>query len=298
MKVTFQKMILMITIVIVSTFPLFGQMGMPGGYGYHQHRVDRNLVFPHLALGEGYTLTVVLMNPGVTDALSGRLSFYKQDGTALPVSIEGQMVTYRDITLPPSGTVYLSAGPAGPGLVSGWAIFELVDDGSGNWGGHHGSGGAMDHSNYDHVFGTLIYEFAPGDATQTQVGLLGSRYEMGYFMGFSLPVSVGTTVNTGIALVNTGTLTQNVALRLISSAGALTSETTLVLPPGGQNAFYVSDAFPGVDFTQFRGSVEVRNQYEGIVALGLLQIDGILTSIPVVHIPDSMPGWGSGGPHM
>ena len=167
----------------------------------------------------------------------------------------------------------------------GWAFFQVTSTGG-------GMGGMMDDP-HNHVFGTLIYTHSSGGTMDTQVGVLGSRYEMGYYMGMAVPVLAGGSLNTGVAVVNTWSAAGTVTLRLKDAAGNLVQETSRTLNPGTQMAQFVTEMFPGVDFTNFSGMLEIRTSSEGIVPAGLLTAGPVLTTIPMMHIPDSMPTSGS-----
>ena len=183
----------------------FSQMG--GGMGYMGHEMNENLVFPHLAAGSGYTASIFLMNPGQSTApVDGTLYFFDQAGSPLVMDDGNQTADHFAIQLAPGTTWYRDFTSGNPGLTVGWAFFDVTSSGG-------GMGGMMDNP-HNHVFGTVIYTHSSGGTLDTQVGVLGSRYEMGYYMGMAVPVLAGGSLNTGVAVVNTWSAAGTVTLRL------------------------------------------------------------------------------------
>ena len=91
----------------------FGQMG--GGMGYMGHEMNENVVFPHLAVGSGYTATIFLMNPGQsTEPVDGTLYFFDQSGSPLVMNDGGQTADHFPIQLAPGTTWYRDTPPAAP----------------------------------------------------------------------------------------------------------------------------------------------------------------------------------------
>lgn len=259
----------------------FGQMG--GGMGYMGYGMDENVVFPHLAVGSGYTTAIFLMNPGQsTQPVDGTLYFFDQTGGPLTLNDGTQTADHFAVQLAPGTSWYKEYTSTTPGLTAGWAFFDVTSTSGG------GMGGMMDDP-HNHVFGTVIFTHTTGGAMDAQVGVMGSRYEMGYYMGMAVPVLAGGNLNTGVAVVNTWSAAGTVNLVLRDSAGNLVQETSRTLNAGAQMAQFVTEIFPGVDFTNFHGTLEVRTSSEGMVTAGLMTAGPVLTSIPCAHIPDAMP---------
>lgn len=162
-----------------------------------------------------------------------------------------------------------------------------------------GMGSGMNMDPHAHVFGSVIFSHQTGNAVDTQVGVTATRYEMGNFMGISIPVMAGVDTGTGVAVVNAGSGEAAITFVLVDPDGNQVAETARTLASGNQMAYMVTDLFPDVSSTSVNGSVEIRTSQEGIVSIGLLVTGNVLTSIPVVHIPDSMPdsGMNGGGMH-
>ena len=92
---------------------------------------SNTVYFPQIALGGGYSTTVVIMNTGTT-SVSGRLNFYTQGGTSrsdLSALINVAVGGSARFTLPDNGalTVLWAEFLAGSGTVQGVATFDLRD---------------------------------------------------------------------------------------------------------------------------------------------------------------------------
>jgi hypothetical protein len=88
---------------------------------------------------------------------------------------------------------------------------------------------------------------------------------------------------TGVAIVNTNPTGQIVALRLRDVNGTPIASTQLHLGPGCQVAGFVNQLFSAGVPPIFRGFLEMNSGADGIVAMGLLVRQGLLTSIPTSH---------------
>ena len=247
--------------------------------GYMGHTIDQNLIFPHFAVGGGYTTQVVLMNPGTATAVDGTLYFYHQDGSALTVQVNGNPVSQLAVSLPAGSVRYIDLTPSSPDLVVGWGLFD-VD-----------AGGSPDPRT--HVHGSVIFTFSSGGTTAGKVGVVTARYQTGMAHDWAVPVVAGGTVNTGVAVVNAGAGEAVIAFRLKDTNGNVIRNDATINPPlpafvpGTQTARFVTDLFPDVDFSNFEGYLEVVTQQEGLVVAGLLTDGALLTSIPVVMVPGS-----------
>lgn len=296
----------LLTLMLATALMAFGalaQMGS-GWMGYEDHQIENNLVFPHIALGQGYTTSVILMNPGLSGDLVGTLYFYNQDGTPMSVVYQNQTMTSVPVNLSEGVTQYFDLTAPDANLAVGWGMLQVDESNSGTSSGMGGMGGMgsgpMGHPMYDHVFGSVIYARTADNALDTQVGVFASRYQMGYYMGLSVPVIVSDSTNTGVAVVNTGSEDLTITLNLIDGDGNRQATQSVTLPAGNQAAYYVNQLFPDFNFANFRGSMELRTDQDGMVALALLQSGNVLTSLPMAHIPDAMPDgyWDGSGPHM
>ena len=88
---------------------------------------------------------------------------------------------------------------------------------------------------------------------------------------------------TGVAIVNTSAATVNVQLRLKDVNGNVLSTVPLSLAAGNQIAKFSTELFGNALPSGTLGFMEISTNDEGVVALGLLESHGIMTSIPVMH---------------
>lgn len=279
--------------------------GGPGSdddfFGYMGHEIEHNLVVPQVAVGPQVKTTLILLNfaspqqmswasPGNLQ-VSGTVFFFKGDGTPLSVSVNsGQLVSQYDFSLNPPGLLKLELS-ASQGLTTGWALVKVDDDSA------DGSSWGMMDGQAPHrgqrLMATVLYTLMAGEQIQSQVGVIPSVYERGHFLNSIIPVQFrrdektgSVEVNTGVAMVNTGAEAASINLRLLDGTGQVAAERSLdplELASGHQRALYVDQLFPGVLEGTFTGFMEVSTGSEGVVALGLLQSQGVLTSIPVHH---------------
>ena len=94
-------------------------------------------------------------------------------------------------------------------------------------------------------------------------------------------------VNTGVAVRNRGTATLTLRCRLMQ-AGAVLEEADIRLDLNGQDARFIDAIFPGVDTSDFTGSVRCTAPEPGrfsAVAFELDAVNRIFTTLPVVPVP-------------
>ena len=284
--------------VIAATFLMasgaFAQMGgMPGSGvqdfpGFRGHQMNMNLIIPQVAVGQNYQTTLSLLNLGDSSQMpwvtpqnlktAGRISLFKQDGSPLVVSVGGSgPASQLTFSLDPSETANYALSYSGPDT-SGWALIE-VDDLPNN-----ASWGMMDGQQMmrgERLMASVFYTYQNG-ATVSRVGVVPSMYQMGTFYRSAMPVQEQEGLYTGFALVNVGTEAVAVQLRLMDADGQLYASQDLSLPAGHQIAQFVRERFPGLP-PGFLGFLEVITNSDGIVTMGLLEGQGVLTSIPTMH---------------
>ena len=143
------------TLVVILALVLFASTGLATS-GYDDFEIDGSLVFPHIALGGGYQMTIILMNLGTAGDAPGTLHFLKQDGTPMQVIHEMNYVSEISVTLDPGEIRYVLIGSLSPEIMAGWAIFEMS-------------------GSHPLVYGSVIFAFIAEGNTVTQVGVTGSR---------------------------------------------------------------------------------------------------------------------------
>lgn len=264
--------------------------------GHDGRELNHNLILPQLAVGQSYTTTIVLLNLGDPDRMGwisrdrlqarGKIIFYRQDGTRFPVSVNRSAPASEfSFSLDASKSTAFEVSASGQDT-SGWALIEVEDDDDSGW-------GRMD--DYDlhrggKLMATTFYTHNSGGNTLSRVGVVPSLYETLRFLNFVVPATQDTGISTGVAIVNAGLSSATVNLRLRDFDGSTVASSSLRLPPGNQIARFVDQLFSNTVPARFQGILEVSSNEEGVVMLGLLVSQGILTSIPTFHY-GSMMRW-------
>ena len=273
----------------------FAQMpGMGGGSGtfsgYQGHNMNDDLILPQVVVGQNYTTSLLLLNMGNSQAMnwvpaqnlitSGKVYFYRQDGTGLPVSVNGSAPTSEfSFSLDPSKSAYYELSSTGSDT-PGWALIDVDEPASGSgW-------GMMDGRTMTRgmrIMANVFYTYGGAGQPTSRVGVVPSMYEMGKFATSIISVQSNDDLYTGVAVVNTSAVAVTVTLRLKDSNGNVLATSPLSLNPGNQTAKFVHELFSSVLPADFKGFLEVSSSDEGIVTMGLLVSQGIMTSVPMAH---------------
>jgi hypothetical protein len=64
--------------------------------------------------------------------------------------------------------------------------------------------------------------------------------------------------------------------------GQMLANKQILLPAGNQMARFIFEMFDGLP-ADFQGFLHIQTSDEGVVAMGLMMTDGIMTSIPMLH---------------
>ena len=129
----------------------------------------------------------------------------------------------------------------------------------------------------------VFYTYSGTGQPTSRVGVLPSMYEMGKFATSIISVQSKDDLYTGVAIVNTSAKAVTVTLRLKDSNGSVLATSPLTLNPGSQTARFIHELFSSVLPADFQGFLEVSSSDEGIVTMGLLMSQGIMTSVPMAH---------------
>jgi len=253
--------------------------------GHMGHPLDKNLIFPHFVLGGGVQTQIILMNPQPGRDLTGTLFFFGQDGTPFQVVNNGQSVTQLSVSLPAEAIQFVNVSSTSQDAIGGWALFEVSGPGQGQ------------DDPRTRVFGSVTFQLTEANNVVGAVGVVAGRYELGANRTVAVPVVVTGTTNTGVALVNAGSAPMTLTFQLKNEQGVVVQQAATITPaisplaPGNQAAVFVTELFEGFDFNNgdFRGTLTVSTQQEGLVVTGLLQTGALLTSIPVVLVRTQGP---------
>ncbi len=273
----------------------FAQMpGMgtgPGTFvGYAGHNMDHDLVLPQIVVGQHYTTSMMLLNMGNSQMMSwvpaqnlittGKVYFYGQDGTPLPVSVNGGTPSSEfSFSLDPSKSAYYELSSTGSDT-PGWALIDIDEPASGSgWGMMNG----QTITRGMRVMADVFYTYSGSGQPTSRVGVLPSMYEMGQFSHALISAQSKDDMYTGIAVVNTNSKAVTVTLQLEDNSGKVLGTAPMTLNPGTQIAKFINEIFSSVLPADFNGFIEVSSSDEGIVSMGLLVSQGILTSVPMTH---------------
>ncbi len=276
--------------VLAQGSGMMGSGSLPSLMGYGGHEINQDLVLPQVAVGQHYTTSVTLLNMANAQQMNwatsqnlrttGKMYFYRQDGTPLLVSVSGGAPAAEyAFSLGPSQTASFELGFAGADT-SGWALIDVDDNSVGS------TPGMMDGlqmSRGARIMATVFYTYSDGSQVASRVGVFPSMYEMGRFKTSLMAVESGQDLYTGVAIVNTSAATVNVQLTLKDTNGNMLATTPLSLAPGNQIAKFSSELFGNALPSGAQGLMEISTNNDGVVALGLLVSQGIMTSIPVMH---------------
>ncbi|MFZ0427902.1 MAG: hypothetical protein WAO20_07280 [Acidobacteriota bacterium] len=266
--------------------------------GWQGLEVERNLILPQVAVGGDITTTLVLGNLGSrlrqgwlsSDQLitTGSLHFFSSAGADLSVTIGGVTAPEHTFSLGPSGVQFYEVTASGD-VQTGWLLISVDDPtGANSDSAATDDWGYMDDQHVDRgkrLLATAYYTITDSTgAVESQVAVLPAVLERARFFNSFLPVQYGNGIDTGVAIVNTGSEEAEIRLVLRNSAGETVAEEVLPISAGSQIARYVDQVFGSSTLPQeFKGILEVTTDSDGIVTLGLLQTGRVLTSLPLYH---------------
>lgn len=206
----------------LTTIPTLANVGKAGG------------AIAHLAVGNGWETTFVLVNTG-TSAAQANLNFYADNGNPLPLNLTFPQNQISPITaastlsqsIAPGASLWVqSSGLLGAALLTGSA--QLTTTGN--------------------VGGFVIYRYNPNG--QEAVVPLESRGAGTYFIAYDN--TSGTS--TGIAISNASTASINVPVTLRNDAGSTVGTGSITLNANGHTSFGLASQFPQT--ANLRGTVE------------------------------------------
>jgi DNA-binding beta-propeller fold protein YncE len=223
------------------------------------------IVFPHIAVGGGFTTQILLMNGG-NQPMQGHIDFLDSNGQPLPVVINAATIESLNYTIPPQGTYRAELG--GFGKVSdGYAV--LTPDGA-----------------TATPSGTIVFRVTSGTNVVTEAGVAPSPPTTAarIFVDY-----IGT--QTGVALANPSDVPATVTLTLLDEFGFSLSTATQVLPPRSHLARFVHELFPISD--GFTGLLDIRGS--GPIASVALKLtvnrrnDLVITTLPIADLIRTAP---------
>jgi len=191
--------------------------------------------FPHFPAGGGWSTEFHLINP--TDAaISGTMDFSDQSGAAMTLEIDGQLrgsVPY--VIAPKSSVRFSTTGHAS--TVSAGSV--RVTPASGNVA----------------PGGTAIFSYTKGAVRVSEAGVPLQRYGT----AFRTYVESSGSVQSGLAVLNTGSASEQVRIDVTALDGTSTGlQGTINVPAGGQRSLFLNE---------IQGLASLPSSFKGIVRI-------------------------------
>ena len=245
----------------ITSFGAEGAKVWPVGVPFHERALD----FAHFANGASITSDLVFVNAGSVP-IRPAIYFYNTEGN--PIAAESVVDVLGNLEVTEDGglTVLTDMEPLGELTIATHGQGELVT-GSVTVVSDGPIGGGL-RFNLPHV-GEAVVEAGPpiGDAIFPV-----RRREGG--------------INTGVAVHNWEEEPMEVICRLMSG-GDVREEMSFPLEANGQTSWLIDAAFPGVDTSDFAGSVRCDAVEEGLFTAVALEMDSgarIFTTLPVFPV--------------
>ncbi len=238
---------------IYSTLPVVNLNAAPG---------SETIVFPHIAIGEGFTTQIVLIN-GTDQSIQGQIRLVQSNGQPLVARVAETVASEFPYEIGPNGTFQPELeGVSGLGV--GYAV-ATPDPGSTN------------------PAGTAIFLFRVNNqlVTEAGVGATAATTAARIFVD-----NDGT--RTGVAIANPGIQTANMVITLLDRNGFSESSVTRELSPGNHLAIFAHELFPEL-LEGFTGLMEIQSTTPIVpVTLKLTTANTtsglVLTTLPVANL--------------
>ncbi len=273
-----------------AQMPGMGGTGSSSFVGFGGHNMNYDLILPQVAVGQHYTTNLLLLSmanaqtmawvPAQNLTTTGTVYLYHQDGTPMSVSVNGAAsASSFAFSLGPSKTASYALSSVGADT-SGWALIDIDEPSSGSgWGMMDGQAITRGMR----LMADVYYAYSGPDQPASRVGVMPSMYELGRFDTCIISAQSSDNLYTGAAIVNTNSKPVSITLSLKDSAGNTLATNPMTLNPGTQMAKFINQLFSVTVPSNFQGYLEVDASDDGIVTMGLLVSQGIMTSIPMAH---------------
>jgi hypothetical protein len=243
------------TTTTLTTIPALANVGTTGGS------------IAHIATGNGWQTTFVLVNTGTTTA-QANLNFYS-DVTGTPLSLPLSFPLVSSSTTTVTSTVSQSLAAGATLLVQSAA--PASDPAP--------TIGSAQLTTNGNVGGFVIFRYNPNG--QEAVVPLESRTAPGFIIAFDN--TNGTA--TGIALNSVSAQSVNVPVTIRDDTGAIKGTDTLSLAANGHLAFTLGSSLTGFKYSQ---TANIRGTIEFDTPVGA-QIGALGIRIPVAHTFTTLP---------
>jgi len=239
----------------LTTIPALANVGTTGGS------------IAHIATGNGWQTTFVLVNTGTTTAQAS-LNFYA-DVTGAPLSLPLSFPLVSSSTTTVTSTVSQSLAPGATLLVQSAA--PASDPAP--------TIGSAQLTTNGNVGGFVIFRYNPNG--QEAVVPLENRAATGFIIAFDNTNATAT----GIALNSVSTQAVNVPVTIRNDAGAIIGTDTLPLAANGHLAFTLGSSLTGFKYSQ---TANIRGTLQFDTPVGA-QIGALGIRIPIAHTFTTLP---------
>ncbi|MBI1745076.1 MAG: hypothetical protein HYR55_00620 [Acidobacteria bacterium] len=218
--------------------------GMAGG--------TATLYFPHVPTGAGYSTELIITNFSDSESAVGVIQFYEINGVPASLDINGRAQSEVPLDISAYGSVTLRAqAPVSDPVRRVYAIASTDNP----------------------VNGAVIFQSGPSIAGMN-AGPLIQR--------FLVPVQsiVSRDINTGLAFLNVDDKDTTIELVLNNEQGGEVARMEFTLEGNHQTARFLTEYFPTVDLSNFRGTV-VGAGKTAVGGLAILLYGSQLASLPL-----------------
>ena len=221
--------------------------------------------FAQIGTGAGFVSSVLVTNPSSSAVATGSVNFFNDQG--VPFGSFGDPLSNVSFSVPPLGLFRYSTPANTTPLQVGSARVVTNSASSG------------------------VVKFGAPDLGLAGVG------ESVPAQSLILPVVRNSTskLNTGVALANSRAESAEVLISLRGLDGTPVGDgtTSITLPPNGHIARYIHELFPGIDTSNFLGTLTATTTAEnGRIAATAIQLGtvaGEFTTLPVVPVEPAPP---------
>lgn len=220
------------------------------------------LVLPQIAVGGGYTTTIMVMTGGTATGMN-HLTLRDQNGNPLTVRSGGSLPwSETSFSLPPYGSQVWKLEPTSPdGELQVGSAVVLNDAPQGT------------------IYGVATFEYRVGGVLRTAVGVIGSEP----VDGVTIPVDSddGESRYPGFAVANLTVDDLDLTVTLFDLGGKQAYRFQLRVPKQGQIARFLRELVPGT--ARFKGLMVIKAAAGGrFAAVALSMRSEVFASLPVI----------------
>ena len=194
-------------------------------------------------LGIGALKTIIVVTNLTDSTAEGQVALFSQDGSEMDLELAGadgtapatDDVLANSFSIPPRGSTIVSTPGTSDPFVQGYAIVAASVP----------------------VQSTAVFQLLDGGGVPSlEAGIAGTQETI--FQSATVVRAQLGSVDTGVALANTGDTTASVDLQLVDTRNEVFGFAHIDMEPGTHTAGFVPDLFPGAP-TDFAGSILIKS---------------------------------------